>query len=147
MYATTVKTKSFSGKITVSWSKVSGASGYKVYQSKSKNKGYKCVAKTTKRSYTTKKLPKNKTYYFKVQPYKSYKGKEINPTAKPKVKSQKVINISGYSGSGGSGYNSDQRISGYTSDNGTSYFGKNGNHYDDEGHHWTDKDIADFLGE
>lgn len=90
LYATTVTTKSFSGKITVSWSKVSGASGYKVYQSKSKNKGYKCVAKTTKRSYTTKKLTKNKTYYFKVQPYKSYKGKEINPTAKPKIKSQKA---------------------------------------------------------
>lgn len=147
LYATTVKTKSFSGKITVSWSKVSGASGYKVYQSKSKNKGYKCVAKTTKRSYITKKLPKNKTYYFKVQPYKSYKGKEIHPTAKPKVKSQKVINISGSSGSGGSGYNNNQRIGSYTSDDGTSYYDGNGNHWNDKGDHWTDKDIADFLGE
>lgn len=145
LYATTVKTKSFSGKITVSWSKVSGASGYKVYQSKSKNKGYKCVAKTTMRSYTTKKLPKNKTYYFKVQPYKSYKGKEINPTAKPKVKSQKVINISGYSGSGGSGYNSDQRINKYTGDYGTSYYDGNGNHWNDKGDHWTDKDLGGFL--
>ena len=140
MYATTVKTKSFSGKITVSWSKVSGASGYKVYQSKSKNKGYKCVAKTTKRSYTTKKLPKNKTYYFKVQPYKSYKGKEINPTAKPKVKSQKVINISGSSGS-----NHNYWEGSYNYNGRTTYHDGNGNHWDSEGNFWTDKDLGGFL--
>ncbi len=141
LYATTVKTKSFSGKITVSWSKVSGASGYKVYQSKSKNKGYKCVAKTTKRSYTTKKLTKNKTYYFKVQPYKSYKGKEINPTAKPKIKSQKVI--SSNSGSS-SGHGSATR--GYTgSDGRTTYTDDKGNHWDNEGNSWTDKDLGGFL--
>lgn len=140
LYATTVKTKSFSGKITVSWSKVSGASGYKVYQSKSKNKGYKCVAKTTKRSYTTKKLPKNKTYYFKVQPYKSYKGKEINPTAKPKVKSQKVISSSSGSSSGHG-----PAIRGYTDNGSTSYTDGNGNHWDSEGNSWTDKDLGGFL--
>lgn len=141
LYATTVKTKSFSGKITVSWSKVSGASGYKVYQSKSKNKGYKCVAKTTKRSYTTKKLPKNKTYYFKVQPYKSYKGKEINPTAKPKVKSQKVIsNNSGSSSSHG------PAVGKYNSGSGYSYYtDERGNNWDSEGNSWTDEDLGGFL--
>lgn len=140
LYATTVKTKSFSGKITVSWSKVSGASGYKVYQSKSKNKGYKCVAKTTKRSYTTKKLTKNKTYYFKVQPYKSYKGKEINPTAKPKIKSQKVNN-----GSSGSNNNSNFWES-YKNENGYStYHNSKGNYYDNKGNSWTDNDLAGFL--
>ena len=142
LYATTVKTKSFSGKITVSWSKVSGASGYKVYQSKSKNKGYKCVAKTTKRSYTTKKLTKNKTYYFKVQPYKSYKGKEINPTAKPKVKSQKVISSnSGSSSSHGPAISWD-----YDDSTGNiSYIDGNGNHWDNEGNSWTDEDLGGFL--
>lgn len=141
LYATTVKTKSFSGKITVSWSKVSGASGYKVYQSKSKNKGYKCVAKTTKRSYTTKKLSKNKTYYFKVQPYKSYKGKEINPTAKPKIKSQKVISSNSGSSSGHG-----QATRGYTgSDGRTTYTDDKGNHWDSEGNSWTDKDLGGFL--
>lgn len=140
LYATTVRTKSFSGKITVSWSKVSGASGYKVYQSKSKNKGYKCVAKTTKRSYTTKKLTKNKTYYFKVQPYKSYKGKEINPTAKPKIKSQKVNN-----GSSGSNNNSNFWES-YKNENGYStYHNSKGNYYDNKGNSWTDNDLAGFL--
>lgn len=140
LYATTVKTKSFSGKITVRWSKVSSASGYKVYQSKSKNKGYKCVAKTTKRSYTTKKLPKNKTYYFKVQPYKSYKGKEINPTAKPKVKSQKVISSNSGSSSGHG-----PAIRGYTDNGSTSYTDGNGNHWDNRGNFWTDKDLGGFL--
>ena len=140
LYATTVTTKSFSGKITVSWSKVSGASGYKVYQSKSKNKGYKCVAKTTKRSYTTKKLTKNKTYYFKVQPYKSYKGKEINPTAKPKVKSQKVIsNNSGSSSSHG------PATSWHSYGGNTSYTDGNGHMWDNEGNSWTDKDLGGFL--
>ena len=141
LYATTVKTKSFSGKITVSWSKVSGASGYKVYQSKSKNKGYKCVAKTTKRSYTTKKLPKNKTYYFKVQPYKSYKGKEINPTAKPKVKSQKVI-----SSSSGSSNSHGPATGKYNFDSGYSYYTDNqGNNWDDSGNSWKDSDLNFFT--
>ena len=141
LYATKVKTKSFSGKITVSWSKVSGASGYKVYQSKSKNKGYKCVAKTTKRSYTTKKLPKNKTYYFKVQPYKSYKGKEINPTAKPKVKSQKVISSnSGSSSSHGSATGK------YNSGSGYSYYtDERGNNWDSSGNSWKDSDINKYF--
>lgn len=141
LYATTVKTKSFSGKITVSWSKVSGASGYKVYQSKSKNKGYKCVAKTTKRSYTTKKLPKNKTYYFKVQPYKSYKGKEINPTAKPKVKSQKVISSSSGSSSGHG-----PATGKYNSGSGYSYYtDERGNNWDDSGNSWKDSDMNFFT--
>lgn len=141
LYATTVKTKSFSGKITVSWSKVSGASGYKVYQSKSKNKGYKCVAKTTKRSYTTKKLPKNKTYYFKVQPYKSYKGKEINPTAKPKVKSQKVI-----SNSSGSSSGHGPATGKYNSGSGYSYYtDERGNNWDNSGNSWKDSDINKYF--
>lgn len=140
LYATTVKTKSFSGKITVSWSKVSGASGYKVYQSKSKNKGYKCVAKTTKRSYTTKKLTKNKTYYFKVQPYKSYKGKEINPTAKPKVKSQKVI-----SSNSGSSSSHGPATNWYKDENGSSYSDGKGNNWDDSGNSWTDSDMNFFT--
>lgn len=141
LYATTVKTKSFSGKITVNWSKVSGASGYKVYQSKSKNKGYKCVAKTTKRSYTTKKLPKNKTYYFKVQPYKSYKGKEINPTAKPKVKSQKVI-----SSNSGSSSSHGPAVGKYNSGSGYSYYtDERGNNWDNAGNSWKDSDINKYF--
>ena len=57
LYATTVKTKSELSKITVTWSKVPAATGYKVYQSTNSNrKSFKCVAKTTSRSFTTGKL-------------------------------------------------------------------------------------------
>ena len=91
LYATTVKTKSELSKITVTWSKVPAATGYKVYQSTNSNrKSFKCVAKTTSRSFTTGKLSRNKTYYFQVQPYKTYKGKELKPTVSPKIKSQKA---------------------------------------------------------
>ena len=91
LYATTVKTKSELSKITVTWSKVPAATGYKVYQSTNSNrKSFKCVAKTTSRSFTTGKLSRNKIYYFQVQPYKTYKGKELKPTVSPKIKSQKA---------------------------------------------------------
>ena len=51
-------------KIRVSWKRVTGATGYKVYRSTKKNKGFKAVktiekAKTVK--YTTKRLKKGQT--------------------------------------------------------------------------------------
>jgi len=57
----------------ITWKKVSGASGYEVYRSTAKTKGYKKIA-TIKRgstvTYTNKKLKKGKTYYYKVRSYK-----------------------------------------------------------------------------
>ena len=78
---TGVKTaKGGSKKIKVSWKKVSGASGYVVYRSTKKTTGYKAVktiksAKTVK--YTTGKLKKGTTYYFKVRAYRTVKGKKV----------------------------------------------------------------------
>ncbi len=54
----------------ISWKKVSGATGYKVYRSTSKNGKYtvvKTFSKGTTTSYTNKKLKTGKTYYYKVQ--------------------------------------------------------------------------------
>lgn len=52
----------------VAWKKTAGASGYKVYRATSKKGKYKCVktasSKTT--SFISKKLKKNKKYYYKV---------------------------------------------------------------------------------
>lgn len=67
-------------KIRVSWKRVAGASGYKVYRSTKKNKGFKAVktikkAKTVK--YTTKKMKKGKRYYFKVRAYRNVGGKKV----------------------------------------------------------------------
>ncbi len=58
--------------VKVSWEKVSGVTGYKVYRAESKNGKYKCV-KTVKgekaTSYKDGKLTTGKTYYYKVKPY------------------------------------------------------------------------------
>ena len=73
----------------VSWSKVSGATGYTVYYSTSKNGTYKKLATTTSTSYTNKKLSSGKTYYFKVVANKKVGSVTIN-SAYSAVKSVKV---------------------------------------------------------
>lgn len=67
-------------KIKVSWKKVTGASGYVVYQSTKKGSGYnkvKTIKKGNTVSYTTKKLKKNKKYYYKVRAYRTVNGKKV----------------------------------------------------------------------
>ena len=59
--------------VKLSWSKVSDASGYRVYRSTSKDGTYKLVADlsgSSKTSYTNKNLSPGKTYYYKVRAYK-----------------------------------------------------------------------------
>lgn len=77
--ATTIKLKTNSKQAVVSWSKVSGASGYEVYMATSKKGTYKKIA--TKGSTVTKmtksKLTSGKTYYFKVKVYKTIDGKKV----------------------------------------------------------------------
>lgn len=55
----------------ISWKKTTGAAGYKVYRSTSKNGKYKLVkvASSKTASYTNKKLKKKKKYYYKVRAY------------------------------------------------------------------------------
>jgi fibronectin type 3 domain-containing protein len=72
-----VTTKVASKKVTLSWRKCSGASGYVVYMSQSKKGTYKklaTVASGSKTAYTKTGLKKG-TYYFKVRSYKKYNGK------------------------------------------------------------------------
>ena len=64
-------------KATVKWSKVSGATGYKIYRSTKKSSGFKCV-KTVSGStvkYVNTKLKSKKNYYYKVRAYKTVCGK------------------------------------------------------------------------
>lgn len=67
--APSVKVSSAKKAVNLSWKKVSGATGYKIYRSTNKNKGYKCV-KTIKNGKTVKykdtKLKSKKKYYYKV---------------------------------------------------------------------------------
>lgn len=70
---TSVKLTAGKKKITVKWSKVSGATGYKIYRSPKKSSGYKCVKTVTKSSttsYVNKSLKKGKKYYYKVRVYR-----------------------------------------------------------------------------
>lgn len=65
---------------TIKWKKVSGASGYVIYRSTSKNGKYTNIAtikKTGTTSYTDKNLTTGKTYYYKIRAYKNINGKKI----------------------------------------------------------------------
>lgn len=83
-----VKVKAKKGSVTVQWSKVKGASRYKVYRSLKKDSGYKKVKtlKSNTRTYTDKKIKKGKTYYYKVRAYRYVNGKRVySPYSTPKA--------------------------------------------------------------
>ena len=72
----TLKATASSGKINLSWSKVSGATGYVIYmQDKSGN--YQKLASTTKTSGAVSNLTKGATYSFRVRAYIKVDGKNI----------------------------------------------------------------------
>ena len=56
-------------KVTVTWKKVAGVTGYKVYRATSKNGSYKKVATVKTLKWTDSKLKTGKTYYYKVRAY------------------------------------------------------------------------------
>lgn len=84
----TVKATAGSKQATISWNKVTGATGYVVYMQDDFG-DYNKIGSTKKTSYTRKKLTKGKTYYFRVRAYKTVDGKNIYggyKTVKVKVK-------------------------------------------------------------
>lgn len=73
-------TSTSSKKAKITWKKASGADGYEIYRSTSKNGKYKKITtvksgKTT--AYTDKKLKSKKTYYYKVRAYKNVGKKKV----------------------------------------------------------------------
>lgn len=84
-----IKAKTQLSKVSLSWNKLSSATGYKVYYATSKNGKYKKLGSTKNNFYTTKKLKNGKKYYFRVIPYKQVKGKTIK-SIKYKTVSKKV---------------------------------------------------------
>lgn len=76
---------------TVSWKAVSGADGYDVYYGASKTSIKTAVKKETKslNATTSRKLAKNKTYYFRARAYKMINGKKVY-TSYSSVKAVKV---------------------------------------------------------
>ena len=59
-----------SNKVTLSWKKVTGATGYKVYKYDKKAKKYKLYKTVKSTKLTVKKLAKGTSYKFKVRAYK-----------------------------------------------------------------------------
>jgi len=77
---TGIKTASMGAtSIEVSWKKVTGASGYEVSRSNSRNGAYKAVTTVGagKVSYIDKNLTKGKTYYYKIRAYKTINGSKV----------------------------------------------------------------------
>ncbi|MEH7074528.1 S8 family serine peptidase [Neobacillus drentensis] len=109
-------------KLTVSWSKVTGASGYEVYRATSKTGAFTKVATVSgsTSSYANSSLTTGQTYYYKVVAFTTVEGKKlVSPnsstvSAKPALKtptsvkadkaSSTSINVSWDKVSGASGY-------------------------------------------
>ncbi len=85
------KAKAVSKGIKLSWSKVSGASGYKIYRAYSKNGKYKLVKtikKGSTKSWTDKSVKKKKGYYYKLVAFQKKGGKTYS-SAKSSAKYKK----------------------------------------------------------
>ena len=66
--------------VKVSWKKVTGANGYRVYRSTSKNGEYTSAGFIKKGSTVTfkdKKVSEGKTYYYKIRAYRTVNGKRV----------------------------------------------------------------------
>jgi fibronectin type 3 domain-containing protein len=74
--STTVKSNSYTS-IKVSWGKIDGASGYKVYRATSKTGTYSLIKTTTSTSYTNSSLKTGKTYYYKVRAYRTVGSSKV----------------------------------------------------------------------
>jgi len=68
---TGITTTANSTSITISWSNVTGTSGYKIYRSTTSSGTYEEVGTSATTSYTDIGLTSNTTYYYKVTAYNS----------------------------------------------------------------------------
>lgn len=75
--AAQVKTKNGKAKITVTWSKVSGATGYTVYKYSASKKKYVKKKTLKKRTYTDTSVKKGRKYSYKVRAYRTVSGKKV----------------------------------------------------------------------
>lgn len=67
--------KSSANAVKMSWNKVSGATGYRVYKYNTSTKKWQTVANIKGTSYTFSKLKSGTTYKFTVRAYKTVSGK------------------------------------------------------------------------
>lgn len=89
----TANSESYS-TIRVTWNKVSGANGYRVYRSTSKDGKYAAIGSTAKNSAVTfldKKAVTGKTYYYKVRAYRNVSGKKVYGSYSATEKAKAVL--------------------------------------------------------
>lgn len=94
--------QSGSSSLQISWNKVSGTTGYKVYRSEYENEGYKCVytAKSNKTTSWKQKVEKGKRYYYRVVTIFPDRQSTSQSVAQliPKYSKAKVQTLSGVKG-------------------------------------------------
>ncbi len=70
--------------VSISWKKTTGATGYYIYRSGSKNGKFskiKTITSGKTLKYTDKKVNTGNTYYYKVIPFAKITGKKVNSTS------------------------------------------------------------------
>lgn len=72
----TVKATAGNKKVSLSWNKVKGATGYQVYM-QAPNESFERIKVTENNSYTVKNLKKGATYKFRVRAYITVDGKNV----------------------------------------------------------------------
>lgn len=77
-------------KLTLSWDKVSGVTGYQIYRSTKANSGYKKVASLRKTSQTLTAVT-GTNYYYKVRAYLTTDGKTYYGKFSPAVKKKVIL--------------------------------------------------------
>ena len=60
------------GRVTLTWAKVAGLTGYQVLRATSSGGTYSVVKSTGLLTFTNTGLTSGKTYYYKIRPYKTY---------------------------------------------------------------------------
>ena len=65
------------GVVSLSWGKITGATGYTVYRSTSLNGKYTALKNVTTSSYNNTGLASGKKYFYKIKAYRTVSGKKI----------------------------------------------------------------------
>lgn len=64
-------------KVVLSWTKVSGTTGYEIYRSSKEASGYKKIDEVTANMVALKSQTANRTFYYKIRAYRTVNGKKV----------------------------------------------------------------------